>query len=98
MAAAANDFKAIAAQKHLLPDSKYRNIPLENALFDCPRLECREPEDPGHLDFLQPGKTLPFSSSDVQTSNLMLRRNHFSSSRRLGVVCRALGGRPRQRF
>ena len=35
MAAAANDFKAIAAQKRLLPDSKskYRNLPLENALL-----------------------------------------------------------------
>jgi hypothetical protein len=44
MAAASNDFKAIAAQKRLLPDSKYRNLPLENALFDCPRLEFREPE------------------------------------------------------
>jgi len=44
MAAAANDFKAIAAQKRLLPDSKYRSLPLENALFDCPRLECTEPE------------------------------------------------------
>jgi len=73
MAAVSNDFKAIATQKRLLPDSKYRNLPLENALFDCPRLECREPE-PGHPDFLQPGKTLPFSSSDVQTSNLMLRK------------------------
>jgi len=28
---ASNDFKAIAAQKRLLPDSKYRNLPLENA-------------------------------------------------------------------
>jgi hypothetical protein len=44
MAAAANDFKAIAAQKRLLPDSKYRSLPLENAIFDCPRLECTEPE------------------------------------------------------
>ena len=30
--------------------------------------------DPGHPDFLQPEKTLPFSSSDVQASNLMLRK------------------------
>ena len=33
MAAASSDFKAIAAQKRLLPDSKYRNLPLENALL-----------------------------------------------------------------
>ena len=74
MAAASNDFKAIAAQKRLLPDSKYRNLPLENALFDCPRLECREPETRGTPMFCNPEKRLPFSSSDVQTSNLMLRK------------------------
>ena len=56
MAAASNDFKAIAAQKRLLPDSKYRSLPLENALFDCPRLECREPETRGTPIFCNPEK------------------------------------------
>ncbi len=56
MAEPANDFKAIAAQKRLLPDSKYRNLPLENALFDCPRLECREPETRGIPIFCNPEK------------------------------------------
>ena len=46
MAAAANDFKAIAAQKRLLPDSKYRS----------PRLECREPETRGIPIFCNPEK------------------------------------------
>jgi len=36
MAAAANDFKAIAAQKRLLPDSKYRSLPLETAALSPP--------------------------------------------------------------
>jgi hypothetical protein len=54
MAAAANDFKAIAAQKRLLPDSKYRSLPLENALFDCPSLECTEPESRGIPIFCSP--------------------------------------------
>jgi hypothetical protein len=47
MAATSNDFKAIAAQKHLRPDSKCRNLPLKNAPFDCPRLESKEPETRG---------------------------------------------------
>src|SRR6266446_6434235 len=56
MAEPANDFKAIAAQKRLLPDSKYRSLPLGNALFDCPRLEFREPETQGTPIFCNPKK------------------------------------------
>src|SRR5271166_1018863 len=60
MAAESNDFKAIAAQKRLLSGSKDRNLPLENELFDCPRLECREPETRGTSIFCNPEKRCLF--------------------------------------
>ena len=55
MAAAANDFKAIAAPKRLLTDSKYRSLPLKNALFDRPRLEWNR--RPGAPQFFATRKT-----------------------------------------